>query len=196
MGGRGRNPVRPGSGQARDDRSQRSRQPRAGDQQALFPKLSGGGAGRDADHQERGRHQGVRQGAQGQHHPEAAAGIGRDGRVQARRIVQVQPQPDDRGDRPRRLHHRPGLCPGSEEGRYPLLPDERPAAADRRQILRASPGRCEGRHPFQHPCRRQGRSGGDRRDRAASRRDSSGPSWSPTACSSSASTSSATRSSK
>ena len=42
---------------------------------------------------------------------------------------------------PRRLHHRPGLCAGGEEGRHPLLPDERPAAQDRRQICRAAPGR-------------------------------------------------------
>ena len=77
-----------------------------------------------------------------------------------------QPQPDDRGDRPRRLHHRPGLCAGGEEGRHPLLPDERPAAEARRQICRASPGRGEGRHPQQHPRRRQRRSGRDRRDRA------------------------------
>ena len=96
-----------------------------GDQQALFPGLPGRGARRDPDHQARLRHQGVRQGAWRQHHPQAAAGIGRIGRVQARPRERVQPQPDDRGDRPRRLHHRPGLCPGGEEGRHPLVPDER-----------------------------------------------------------------------
>ena len=37
----------------------------------------------------------------------------------------LQSQPDDRGDRPRWLHHRPGLCPGGEEGRHSPVPDER-----------------------------------------------------------------------
>ena len=70
-------------------RAQRSRQPRPGDQQALFPVLPGRGARRDPDHQARRRHQGVRQGAWRQHHPEAAAGLGRVGRVQGRRQEQV-----------------------------------------------------------------------------------------------------------
>ena len=104
-----------------------------------------------------------------------------------------QPQPDDRGDRPRRLHHRPGLCAGGQEGRHPAFPDERPAAPDRRQICGAAAGRGERRHPLQHPRRRQGRGGRDRQDRARRSPRSSGPSWSPTACSSSGSTSSATR---
>ena len=34
-----------------------------------------------------------------------------------------------------------------------------------------APGRVEGRHPLQHPCRRHGRSGRDRQDRASRRRD-------------------------
>ena len=37
---------------------------------------------------------------------------------------------------------------GGEEGRHPLLPDERAPAPDRRQICRAAPGRVEGRHPL------------------------------------------------
>ena len=110
VGDGGRDPVRARGGEARGDRPQRSRQPRPGDQQALFPGLPGRGARRDADHQARLRHQGVRQGAWQQHRPEAAPGLGRVGRVQARPEERRQPQPDDRGDRPRRLHHRPGLC--------------------------------------------------------------------------------------
>ena len=84
VGDGGRDPVRPRGGAARRDRPQRSRQPRPGDQQALLPGLPGRGARRDADHQARLRHQGVRQGAWRQHRPQAAPGIGRVGRVQAR----------------------------------------------------------------------------------------------------------------
>ena len=114
LGGRHRHPVRPRGGEARRARPQRSRQPRPGDQQALFPVLSRGGPRRDADHPQRRRREGLRQGAWRQRHPEAAAGLGRLGRVQGRHEVQIEPQPDDRGDRARRLHHRPGLCAGGE----------------------------------------------------------------------------------
>ena len=122
---------------------ERSRQPRPRDQQALFPVLPGGGARRDPDHPQRRRREGLRQGAWRQRHPQAAAGIGRVGRVQGRRQGQVQSQPDDRGDRARRLYHRPGLCAGGEEGRHPLLPDERPAAAGSATNMR----RCAGSPP-------------------------------------------------
>ena len=110
VGDGGRDPVRARGGAARRDRSQRPRQPGESNQQALFPGLPGRGPRRDADHQACLRHQGVRQGPWRQHHPQAAAGIGRVGRIQARPQERVQPQPDDRSDRPRRLHHRPSLC--------------------------------------------------------------------------------------
>ena len=141
------------------------------------------------------RHQGVRQGAQGQHHPEAAAGIGRVGRVQARRRRRKSNlnQMIEAIGRDGYIIAQ-AYVPAAKKGDIRLfLMNGRPLA-DRRQICRAAPGRRQGRHPLQHPCRRQGRSGRDRRDRAAGRRDRSGPSWSPTACSWSGSTSSATRS--
>ena len=98
VGGGHRNIVRPRRGGARRARAQRSRQPVAGDQQALFPVLPRSRARRDADHQIPERREGIRQGAWRQDHLEAAAGIGRAERVPGRLRKCVEHEPDDRGD--------------------------------------------------------------------------------------------------
>ena len=56
--------------------------------------------------------------------------------------------------------------PAASKGDIRLFMMNGRAAADRQEICRAPPGQRQGRHPQQHPCRRQGGRGRDRRDGA------------------------------
>ena len=106
----------PRGGQARRDRPQRPRQPRPRRSTSSISRASRRSARRNPDHQAFATTSRPSPRRMAANHPQAAAGVGRVGRVQARCREHVEHQPDDRGDQPRRLHHRPGLCPAAKKG--------------------------------------------------------------------------------
>ena len=126
---------------------------------------------------------------------QAAAGLRRRRRLLRLRRRVAEPQPDDRGGRPRRLHRRPGDPPRGRPGRRAAVPHER-RAARRRTATTPRSGASTRRADPRSNMRVGGEAEPVKVDDAmlAGRRGRAPQAASPTACSSSVSTSSATSS--
>ena len=88
--------------------------------------------------------------------PQAAPGLRRQRRVLRVERRVAQPQPDDRGGRPRRLRRRPGGPARRRRGRRAAVRDERRAARGGRPPRRLPPREHDRRQALQHARRRRG----------------------------------------
>ena len=143
LGGERRSDVRPAGGRPRRAGAERSRRPRPRPEQALPPGVSPGRPPGQPDLEEHRGDPRLHRRAAGRRDPEAAAGLGRQERVQDRLQRRLEPEPDLRGGLGRGLPRCAELHSGGGGRRRPPLRDERRAASARRQVRRhaAGPGR-------------------------------------------------------
>ena len=144
LGGERRPDVRPAGGRPRRAGAERSRRPRPRPEQALPPGVSPGRPPGQPDLEEHRGDPRLHRRAAGRRDPEAAAGLGRQERVQDRLQRRLEPEPDLRGGLGRGLPGRAKLHSGGGGRRRPPLRDERRAASARRQVRRhaSGPGRA------------------------------------------------------